>query len=394
MHSRARFSGLALAAAALIVGSVACARAAPSATPTAPACRKIDTGWGPAGATPPSVETVVTGLEVPWGLAVLPAGDLLVTERPGRLRLVRGGVLAADPVLRVETAATSEGGLLDVALAPDFATSRLFYLVATVRGPSGPQNRVTRYRLSDDETAATADRVVFDGVPAADFHDAGRLRFGPDGMMYLTTGDARVPDRAQDRTSLNGKLLRLAPDGSPARGNPWRGSPVYLLGLRNSEGIDWLDDGRLVIADHGPSGELGLRGHDEVSVARAGDNLGWPVVYGCGAQAGLVSPLLTWQDAMPPGGLLVYRGPGPWRGSILVASLGARQLQRITLDAAATSAPSNEVYLAGDPPSGYGRLRTLVTGPDGTVYATTSNCDGRGTCPADGDRILRITPPR
>jgi glucose/arabinose dehydrogenase len=380
---------LLVAAVAMVAPGVACA--APSATPTAPTCRKLDHGYGPEGSTPPTVKVVVDGLEIPWGLAVLPDGNLLVSERPGRLRLVRSGALVQQPVLEVPVASTSEGGLLDVVLHPDFARNHLVYVVVTTAKTSGAVDRVARYRLADDETTATLDRVIVDDIPAAAYHDGGRLRFGPDGQLYITTGDARSPEHAQDRASLSGKLLRVTPDGAPAPGNPWRGSPVLLLGLRNSQGLDWLDDGRMVVTDHGPSGELGLYGHDEVSLARPGDNLGWPVIYGCGAQSGLVSPVLVWQEAMPPGGLVVYRGPGPWKGSLLVTSLGARLLERITLGPAGAT---NEVYLHGDPPGGYGRLRTIVPAPDGALYVTTSNCDGRGSCPPGKDAVLRLEPPR
>lgn len=382
---------LRLLAAALAATLPGAACAAPSATPTSPTCRKIDHGYGPEGSTPPVVTVVVDGLEVPWGVAPLPDGNLLVTERPGRLRLVRSGVLVPGSVLEVPVASTSEGGLLDVALHPDFARNRLFYVVVTTDTPGGAVNRVLRYQLAYDEASATLDRVILDGIPAAAYHDGGRLRFGPDGQLYVTTGDARSPERAQDRASLSGKVLRLTVDGAPAPGNPWRGSPVLLLGLRNAQGLDWLDDGRLVVSDHGPSGEFGLRGHDEVSVARPGDNLGWPAIYGCGGQSGLVTPLLVWQEAMPPGGVVVYRGPGPWRGSLLVTSLGARLLERVTLG---PSGATTEVYLRGDPPGGRGRLRTIVPAPDGALYVTTSNCDGRGTCPAGKDAVLRVEPPR
>ena len=363
--------------------------AAPASRPSAPACRLVESGFGPRGADEIRVETMAAGLEVPWGLAFLPQGGMLVTERPGRVRLVREGRLNTKPVVEIEVASEAEGGLLDIALHPAFATSSLFYLYYTARTADGPRNRVVRYRLSPDRESATLDRVIIDDIPAAQFHDGGRLRFGPDGMLYVGTGDARVPEYAQDRERRAGKILRLTPEGAVPADNPRAGNPVFVMGLRNTQGFDWLPDGTLAVADHGPSGEFGLFGHDEVSVAEAGDNLGWPLVYGCGEREELVAPLITWRRALPPGGLVRVES-GPWSGSLVLASLGGRQLHRLVLAGSPPRVSKHEVYLQGDPPAGYGRLRTILNGPDG-LYVTTSNCDGRGDCPSERDRILRVT---
>jgi glucose/arabinose dehydrogenase len=204
------------------------------------------------------------------------------------------------------------------------------------------------------------------------------------------TGDGGVPSRAASRTSLNGKLLRLDPDGGVPADNPFPRSPVFVLGIRNTEGFDWIDARTLVITDHGPSGEFGLFGHDEVNVARAGADLGWPGIYGCQAGRGKVTPSLAWVEAVPPGGAAIYRGSAipEWRGSLLMGTLLSQHLHRVVLDPAdPRRVTQHEVYLAGT----YGRLREVVMGPDGELYVTTSNCDARGECPAEGDRILRIT---
>jgi glucose/arabinose dehydrogenase len=367
---------------------VSCATLAASA---AEACELVDSGWGPVGAVPIRTETVADGLEVPWGVGFLPGGDALVTERPGRVRLLRAGKLDPSPVATVEVAEAGEGGLLGIAIDPGFAGNRRFYLYATVSVRGRPVNRLSRWVLAADGRLARQDKVLLDGIAAERYHDGGRVRFGPDGMLYVGTGDAGQPPRAQDVASPNGKLLRITPDGGVPADNPVPGSLVFLRGIRNLEAFDWLDPRTLVLADHGPSGELGRRGHDEVDVARAGDDLGWPQAWRCDVRPGVVTPLLVTRTSMPPGGAVVYRGDAvqAWKGSVLVGTLGSRHLHRVVLDAEGRLA-RHEVYLQGDPPGGLGRIRDVVQAPDGSVWVTTSNCDGRGTCPPEKDRIVRI----
>ncbi len=359
----------------------------------APGCTLVERGFGPAGAVPIRVERVASGLEVPWGIAFLPGGDALVTERPGRVRILRGGVLDPNPVttVKVSVAEGAEGGLLGIAVDPRFAANRRFYVYATVDEGGAPVNQVLRYALAADGRSARLEKVLLDGVSGASFHDGGRIRFGPDGRLYVGTGDARKPERSRDVESPNGKLLRIGTDGEVPADNPVPGSPVFMRGVRNLEAFDWLDDSTLILADHGPSGELGRQGGDEVTVARAGADLGWPTAWRCDVLAGVTSPVLAFVEAMPPGGGSVYRGDAvpAWRGSFLVGTLGSRHLHRVVVGPDGRVA-AHEVYLAGDPPSGLGRVRDVVQGPDGAVWVTTSNCDGRGTCPAEKDVIVRI----
>lgn len=384
-----RFVALATLARAL----EGCAPGAAPPPPSEPACLFVSEGYGPRGMSPLKAETVVSGLEVPWGIAFLPGGDWLVTERPGRVRLVRNGKLLST-VLTIPVAPGAEGGLLGIAASPSFTLDRLFYVYTTVFVGSSRENRVVRYRLDADHHTATLDRIILDHLPGAEHHDGGRLRFGPDGMLYVGTGDARVPAIAQSKESLGGKILRITPDGAAPPDNPFAPSPIFVLGVRNPQAFDWLDKSTLVIADHGPSGEMGRSGHDEVSLARAGNNLGWPKTYGCEAAFGTVTPQLTWEEAVPPGGAAIYTGTAipEWRGSVLIGTLGSKHLHRVELDPEnPRRARSHEVYFQGDPPTGFGRLRETIMGPDGELYVTTSNCDGRGSCPEERDRILRLT---
>lgn len=370
-------------------------RAASSSAAQAPSCQRLQEGWGPSGKVQVKVEVVASGLEVPWGLAFLPNGDALVTERPGRVRLWREGKLVAEPVAVVSASGTrGEAGLLGVAVHPQFAANRSFYLYRTVASGDGTHNQVERWKLDAEGTHAAIDRVILAGIPGAEFHDGGRLRFGPDGMLYIGTGDGRDPDRSQDTKNLAGKILRLTADGEIPKDNPLGGSSTFIYGIRNTQGFDWLTPSVLVVTDHGPSGELMRRGLDEVNVARAGDNLGWPKVSGCDDVTGSVAPLMTWTTAAPPGGAAVYTGDKipEWKGSVLIGTLGSRHLHRVTLSKELRTLEQHEVYFQGDPPAGFGRLRDVVNGPDGYLYVTTSNCDGRGTCPADQDKILRIVP--
>ncbi|MBW4667445.1 MAG: PQQ-dependent sugar dehydrogenase [Cyanomargarita calcarea GSE-NOS-MK-12-04C] len=353
-------------------------------------CTLVKDGSGSQGKVNVRVEEVVTGLEVPWGIAFLPNRDMLVTERPGRVRLVQGGKLMQKPVATIDVTGSGEDGLLGIATHPNFAENRLFYVYYTADRNGSQVNRVERWRLLEDGLNASQDKIILDNIPVAQYHNGGRIRFGPDGMLYIGTGDARNPQSSQDVNSLAGKILRVTPDGQVPKDNPFPGNPVYITGIRNTQGFDWRDASTLLVTDHGPSGELGRSGHDKVSVAKAGDNLGWPTIYRCESKEGLVTPSLVWREATPPGGAAIYTGNAipEWKGSLMIATLRSEHLQRVAFNPQSPQQVQvQEVYLQ----SKQGRLREAIMGPDGELYVTTSNCDGRGSCSSPQDKILRIT---
>ncbi|WP_107806974.1 PQQ-dependent sugar dehydrogenase [Nodularia spumigena] len=366
---------------------------ATSVSSETPACKFVTDGVGSLGKVKVKAEEVVTGLEVPWGIAFLPNDKMLVTERPGRVRLVENGKLK-PPVATVNVTASGEGGLLGIAAHPDFATNRYFYLYYTTDKNRSPVNRVERWQLSSDGLTASLDRVIIDDIPAAIFHNGWRLRFGPDGMLYIGTGDAREPQISQDVESLAGKILRLTPDGKIPADNPFPNNPVFITGIRNTQGFDWYNPSTLFVTDHGPSGELGRRGEDKVSVLQAGDNMGWPAVENCEAEPEFVRPSLVWREAAPPGGAAIYTGDSipEWKGNLIIGTLRSRHLHRVVFDSDNPSQVlTHEVYFQGNSPNGFGRIRDVIMGTDGELYITTSNCDGRGNCPQGQDKIIRIT---
>ncbi len=364
---------------------------------------------GPVSDLALDVEVVIDGLEVPWGLAVLPSGDLLITERPGRVRVVEAGELIADPILEPQVGLPPplfgidllgpEGGLLGVTLHPDFADNRLFYLFYNVEPEPGRfTGRIERHRLAPDQRSTSLDLVVLDDIPAGVHHQGGRMHIGPDNKLYVGIG-AFDPAEAQDPTTLAGKMLRLELDGSIPQDNPDPASPIFLSGIRNTQGYDWLDEDTLVVVDHGPSGlELDmpeLRGFDEINVVQAGDNLGWPLAWGCDDAPGAIEPALTWNASVPPTGGAFYRDTAipELTDRFLFTTVGrdfGRHLHSVRFHPEPPHAVvSHEVHLFNQ----FGRLRTVVPDGNGGLYVMTSNCDGRGTCPPQGDVLLRITAP-
>lgn len=331
------------------------------------------------------VETVATGLRIPWAMVFLPDGRILLTERPGRVRLIQGGKLDPKPVATIsDVLPLGEGGLLGITISPSFSDNHWVYVYYTHQTASGPRNQVVRYTMENQQLHDP--KVIIGNIPAASNHDGGRIKFGPDGKLYITTGDAMSPQLAQDRSSLAGKILRVNPDGSIPSDNPFPNSPVYSYGHRNPEGLAWQPGtGQLYATEHGNVG------HDEVNKILPGHNYGWPEMQGnVGARQGFTGPVIesgpntTWA---PSGATFVQGNAFPqWTGHLLFASLRGQTLWNLNLDDGNT--PKLTSIIQGT----YGRLRAVVEAPDGTLYLLTSNRDGRGQPQPGDDRVLHIVP--
>jgi glucose/arabinose dehydrogenase len=348
-----RFALIVIAAAALAAGCGADEREASNTTPRPPS---------------PYPE-VATGLQVPWGIAFLPDGDALVSER-ARAQIVRIPAGGGEPEVVMTVPGVDrlagEGGLLGIAVSPGYAEDGLVYAYLT----TAQDNRIVRFRLGEEP------EPVLTGLARAQNHNGGRIAFGPDGKLYAGVGDALDVSLPQDPGSLNGKILRLEPDGGVPDDNPTAGSLVWSSGHRNVQGLAWDSGGRLWAT------EFGEAETDEVNLIRPGANYGWPEVEGTGGGEGLTDPLVTWptSEASPSGAAIVG-------DDLYVAALRGERLWRVPLDGERAGTPVAELDRE------LGRLRTVAVAPDGALWVATSNRDGRGSPEPGDDRILRLDPP-
>lgn len=281
--------------------------------------------------------------------------------------------LRPEPLLTLaEVAHRGEGGLLGIAVHPEFGQNQFIYVYHTYEEGGALRNRVVRFRM-EGRTLVNPE-VIISGIPGAGNHNGGRLKFGPEGRLYVTTGDARAPDSAQEPDSLAGKILRLNDDGAVPADNPFPGSPVYSLGHRNPQGLAWDRQGRLWATEHGSAAT------DELNLIRPGGNYGWPVIRGDETAPGMESPVLqSGRQTWAPSGT-AFAG-----GSLYFAGLRSQGLFEVVME-------DGEVNLRRHLEKNFGRLRAVVTGPDGFLYLLTSNRDGRGVPGGDDDQIIRLNP--
>jgi glucose/arabinose dehydrogenase len=323
------------------------------------------------------VQVLAKNLDVPWAIDIADDGRLFFTERPGRIRVIdKDGMLLPDPAGYINVEQHSESGLLGLALHPNFTENHLLYVYHTYSNGSAVLNQVLM--LTEKDNKIVESKVIIDKIPAADRNDGGKIKFGPDGKLYIATGDARQPELAQDAGSLAGKILRLNPDGSIPEDNPFEGSPVYSYGHRNIQGLAWHPlTGELYASEHG------AEGNDEINLIKPGTNYGWPI-EDCNAQK-FEKPVVCFNPAIAPAGMTFAASNSlGYQNDILLATLKAQHIRLIDLGS----------HIENNILTGFGRIRDVIEASDGSLYVTTSNKDGRAVPGQDDDKILRIISPQ
>ncbi|HRN96769.1 MAG TPA: PQQ-dependent sugar dehydrogenase [Candidatus Levybacteria bacterium] len=326
----------------------------------------------------PRLTTIAQGLEVPWEIVFLPNDLLLVTERAGRV--IQINPQTGDKTVITTIAAVKqigEGGLHGITLHPNFAENNYVYVYYTYAGQgNSTQNRVVRFTYENN--TFSNEEIIVDAIPGASNHDGGRIAFGPDDYLYITTGDAQEPSLAQTTSSQAGKILRVTDTGEAASDNPFN-SRIYSYGHRNPQGLCWDNTNQLFSTEHGPSGTA--TGYDELNLIRPGINYGWPTIQGDETQQGMQTPLLQSgsQDTWAPAGTACM-GSSVFFGGLRGNALYEAEIQG--------DAGELKTHLKGE----LGRIRAVVKGPDNMLYISTSNKDGRGVPSIDDDKIIRVNP--
>ncbi|WP_249435985.1 PQQ-dependent sugar dehydrogenase [Paenibacillus sp. Marseille-Q4541] len=335
---------------------------------------------------PYETEVIATGVNVPWEVDFLPDGRMLFTERPGQLRMITDGTIMEEPLISFSAPFSDEGegGLLGLAIDPDFENNSYVYVYHSYKKEEDIANRVLRLIIDGQE--ASIDKVLIDDIPGGVNHNGGRIKIGPDRLLYVTTGERYEPDMAQNSGEWGGKILRIGLDGSIPSDNPISGSPVYSLGHRNAQGLAWHPEtGVMYSSEHGQSNL------DELNIIEKGGNYGWPLIEGDEAADGLIRSVAhSGSETWAPSGM-TFVSEGPWKNSLLVGGLRGEQVLRFDLSNNRVEQSVGlipEVLYEGE----WGRIRSINEGPDGTLYILTNNRDGRGIPSADDDQIIALKP--
>ncbi len=341
------------------------------------------------------IEAYVSGVQVPWSIAWTGASRMLFTERTGAVRVVENDKLRESPLYTVPDliGEGGENGLMGLAIHPEYATNRFVYI------SYGTRRDVRVVRLKDTGDALVEPTPILTGIPAGRNHVGCRLAFGPDGKLYITTGETFEKELAQDMSSLGGKILRVNDDGTIPADNPFvnkentRGE-IFSFGHRNPQGIVWTEDGLILETEHGPSGEVRpSRGDDELNIVKAGADLGWPKVWGSKTAEGTIAPAVVFTPAIAPASAAYYNAERfpQWKGSVFFGALGGLRrdadpgVYRVALEGEKVTAIERMA-------TGFGRIRCVAVGPDGAIYFSTSNKDGRAQPREGDDKIYRIVP--
>ena len=324
-----------------------------------------------------NTDVIVDGLNNPWEIVFGPDGEIYFTERDGRIwKLSEFG--DAKVIQTFPKSGAVEGGTLGLALHPEFEKNKKIYVYQTNLELEFYQNKIFSFTVEDD--MLTDKQIILDGIPGAPWHDGGRIQFGPDEKLYISTGDAISPGLSQDLSSLAGKILRINSDGTIPEDNPFESSPVFSYGHRNPQGLAWSTNGMFVSSEHGPSGELGY-GHDEVNIILKGKNYGWPNIVGNSSDENFVNPLIhSGQSTWAPSGMVFYDSDkiSSFNGKFLIGTLRGEHLMVVEISDDG-SLISTEKFFDGD----FGRIRTAQIDHDGNLYLLTAN--------GNDDKIIRIS---
>ncbi|MDW0323679.1 MAG: PQQ-dependent sugar dehydrogenase [Nitrososphaeraceae archaeon] len=323
------------------------------------------------------VEIIAEGLQAPRSIDISKEGRIFISEKRGSIRVVDNGTLLTEPVGDIKAENIGDAGLLGLTLHPNFTQNHLFYVYYTYSNGTGLFNKVLMLKESNNRIIDS--KTILDGIPGNDYRDGGRIKFGLDGKLYVSTGDASIPELSQDLNSLAGKILRINEDGTVPQDNPFSNSAVYAYGFRNAQGLAWApNSGALYSSDQGGAG------NDEINLISPAKNYGWPheECNSSGDDNRYTPPLVCFNPSLEPSGIaFAFSNKLGYQNHLIVATLKGSHLRDIDFD----SGSQNTILV------GYGRIIDLVESEDGSIYVLTSNTDGRALPQQGDDKILRLT---